>query len=390
MSFLGRAPLPDSVLLELVGLLYSSAFPIMIVGGALTGVGAFAFFQYGDMFVAELTIFAGVLTLLRLSLIWAFRRRTETLPLTAPEACRWEGAYLVGSIAFAVCLATLSSRILVTGSVPLQIMATSLLFGYCAGMVTRVAIRPWICIPSTVVATTPIVATLLWRGGLDDAVLAGFLMFFLVASFETVAHSHRTALALISSKQQLGALARRDHLTGLPNRLALLDAADAAVRRLGRGGAEIAVHCLDLDRFKPVNDRYGHPVGDELLKTVARRLEAAIRPEDAAIRVGGDEFIIVQTDAPNAAAAEMLARRIIRAVSAPYMIEGVEIRIGVSVGIALAPKDGSTVQDLIARADQALYHAKAQGRDGFRFYDAADGQVGSEAMVAAWKRKEPA
>ena len=375
----------DAALLELVGLLFCSPAPIMIVGAALIGVGALATAQHGDPVVAVVTVLAIVVTALRLGLVWMFRRNTAAL--TAPAARRWELAYAVGSLIFAACLAALSSRILLTGSVPLQIMAACLLFGYCAGMVTRVAIRPWICIPSEVMATAPIVATLLWRGEPDDGALAAFLTFFLVASFETVAHSHRTALALISSKQQLAALARQDHLTGLPNRLALLD---ATAGRLGGAGGGVAVHCLDLDRFKPVNDRYGHPVGDALLKTVARRLEAAVRPGDAAIRVGGDEFIVVQADAPNAASAEMLARRIIRAISAPYMIDGVEIRIGVSIGIALAPKDGATLNELIACADQALYHAKAQGRDGFRFYDAADGQVGSEAMVAAWKRKAPA
>jgi diguanylate cyclase (GGDEF)-like protein len=239
-------------------------------------------------------------------------------------------------------------------------------------------------------AALPIIAALAWRGGVDDLVLAGFLLFFLLASFETVAYGYRTALTLIANRQQIAALARSDPLTGLPNRLALWETVDAAILDCKAEGRLVAVHCVDLDRFKPVNDRYGHPVGDALLKAVAGRLAGAIRPGDLAVRTGGDEFVLVQMGVADTAAAEMLARRIVRALNAPFAIEGYDIRIGGSVGVALAPKDGSTLEELMDRADKALYLAKGRGRDGFRFFDRGDEAVASDALVAAWRRKEPA
>jgi diguanylate cyclase (GGDEF)-like protein len=239
-------------------------------------------------------------------------------------------------------------------------------------------------------SSLPIVAALVRRGGDDDLVLAGFLLFFLFGAIETVAYGHRTALTLIANRQQIAALARSDPLTGLPNRLALSETADAAIQTIKVTGGFVAVHCIDLDRFKPVNDCYGHPVGDALLKAVAGRLAAAVRPRDLAVRLGGDEFVLVQRDVPNVAAAEMLARRIVRSLGAPFTIDGHEIRIGASVGVALAPKDGSTLDELVEHADEALYLAKARGRSGFRLFDKSEAAAASKVAAAAWGQKKPA
>lgn len=160
-------------------------------------------------------------------------------------------------------------------------------------------------------------------------------------------------------QKEFAALARHDDLTGLPNRLALRSHFEVVAKgdRLDR----IAVHCLDLDRFKPVNDRYGHPVGDALLKAVAGRLARLLRADDLAVRVGGDEFIILQVDVDHADQADMLARRIQRTIGAPYTIGGHHITIGTSVGYALSPDDGRSLEQLIASADAALCRIKRRG-----------------------------
>jgi diguanylate cyclase (GGDEF)-like protein len=163
-------------------------------------------------------------------------------------------------------------------------------------------------------------------------------------------------------------LARRDDLTGLPNRLSLRERFEEFAAQAGSGDM-IAVHCLDLDKFKPVNDRYGHPVGDALLKAVSERLGGLLRRTDFAARMGGDEFIIVQTGIQHSDEADMLARRIVRSIAQPYSIEGHEITIGTSVGYALSPRHGNDLDRLVACADAALCQVKQGGGGIASFYE---------------------
>ena len=162
--------------------------------------------------------------------------------------------------------------------------------------------------------------------------------------------------------------ARHDFLTGLPNRVLLLEALRSALGTLASHGQPFALLLLDLDRFKAVNDRLGHPAGDELLRSVARRLNGSVREGDLVARLGGDEFTVLL---PNATvdAAVGLADRIITRLSAPFSLDGMEALIGASIGIALAPTAGETPDDLLRHADLALYSAKEAGRRTYRFFE---------------------
>jgi diguanylate cyclase (GGDEF)-like protein len=126
---------------------------------------------------------------------------------------------------------------------------------------------------------------------------------------------------------------------------------------------------IDLDRFKPVNDTLGHPVGDALLATVADRLRSTTRPTDTVARIGGDEFVILQTGFRDASDTQALARRIVDLIGRTYMVEGHLLTIGASVGVALAPADGIDGDRLLKNADLALYRAKLDGRGTFRFFE---------------------
>jgi diguanylate cyclase (GGDEF)-like protein len=171
------------------------------------------------------------------------------------------------------------------------------------------------------------------------------------------------------AEMKIAHMARHDALTDLPNRVLLRERLVEALARVERGH-RLAVLCLDLDHFKNVNDTLGHPVGDELLRAVADRLRACVRDTDTISRVGGDEFSIIQTDIVDATDAERLARRITEAVSAPYDLHGHLVMGGTSIGIALAPADGTDANDLLKNADMALYGAKADGRGVYRFFEA--------------------
>jgi diguanylate cyclase (GGDEF)-like protein len=164
-------------------------------------------------------------------------------------------------------------------------------------------------------------------------------------------------------------MARLDPLTGLPNRLLLRERLEEALARLKRNGEACALLLIDLDRFKPVNDTLGHPVGDALLLKVADRLRATVRPTDTIARIGGDEFIILQTGVRDPSDIQALARRLVDLIGRTYMVEGHLLTIGASVGVAVAPGDGTTADILLKNADLALYRSKTDGRGTFRFFE---------------------
>jgi diguanylate cyclase (GGDEF)-like protein/PAS domain S-box-containing protein len=157
-------------------------------------------------------------------------------------------------------------------------------------------------------------------------------------------------------------MAHHDWLTGLPNRVLFRERLNAALHGTAGDTVSFALHCIDLDRFKDVNDTLGHASGDSLLKIVALRLQGAVRTGDTIARVGGDEFTLIQLGISGAEQATGLAERLIHDLSQPYEIGGREVQIGASIGIALAPAHGSNPDRLLGAADVALYDAKAQGR----------------------------
>ena len=170
------------------------------------------------------------------------------------------------------------------------------------------------------------------------------------------------------AEAKIAHLARHDMLTNLPNRVLFREHLENAFDRIqpGRG---FAVHCLDLDHFKTVNDTLGHPIGDELLKLVAVRLIEAVPKTDFIARIGGDEFAVVQTNVSRPEQCSQLASRIVELVSRPYDIDGRHIVIGASIGIAIAPSDGANPDLLLKNADMALYLAKGDGRGTHRFFE---------------------
>jgi diguanylate cyclase (GGDEF)-like protein len=170
------------------------------------------------------------------------------------------------------------------------------------------------------------------------------------------------------AEAQIYHMARHDALTDLPNRVLFNERLAEMLDAAGRD-EKIAVMCLDLDRFKGVNDTLGHPAGDKLLRMVADRVRGIIRPGDVVARLGGDEFVLVQGRAEQPASAIALAERIVDALSAPYLVDGHQIVIGTSVGIAVSPQDGADADLLLKNSDMALYRSKSDGGGVFRFFE---------------------
>ena len=172
-----------------------------------------------------------------------------------------------------------------------------------------------------------------------------------------------------AAEERIAHLAHYDPLTDLPNRVLFREQLEKELS-LVRRGAQLAVLYLDIDHFKSINDTLGHPVGDELLKRVAHRLRSCLRDSDMISRLGGDEFAIIQTGIQDPKDAEGLAQRLREAVTnSAYDLNGHLTTADLSIGIALAPDDGSEIDDLVKHADLALYGAKAEGRANYRFYE---------------------
>ncbi len=172
------------------------------------------------------------------------------------------------------------------------------------------------------------------------------------------------------SEAKIVHMALHDTLTGLPNRVLLNEQLEHALTRVKRGGG-VALHLIDLDHFKNVNDTLGHPAGDKLLQMVSDRLRGLAGETDTIARMGGDEFAVVQITIAQAADATSLAHRLIEVVSEPYDIDGQLVVIGTSVGIAVGRTDGTSPDQLIRNADLALYRAKGDGRGACRFFEPA-------------------
>lgn len=171
------------------------------------------------------------------------------------------------------------------------------------------------------------------------------------------------------AKARISFLAHHDPLTELPNRLLFKDRCEQAMAHAQRAGTRMAILFVDLDRFKAVNDSFGHTAGDTLLRDAARRLQACVRETDTVSRQGGDEFLIALTDLRDDEVAALIAGKVLAALAQPFMIDGRTAAISASIGIALYPSDGLDFEALLRKSDVAMYHAKDAGRNACRFYN---------------------
>jgi len=182
------------------------------------------------------------------------------------------------------------------------------------------------------------------------------------------------------TQDHLGFLAYHDPLTKLPNRLLLKDRIDHSLQNALREGSQAAVLFLDIDRFKGINDTYGHTVGDGLLRETAKRIKNLVRKEDTVSRYAGDEFVVFMENIPDAKSPAKLAQKLIDTFNTPAYINGYRLKISTSVGISLFPQNGKDTDTLIKNADAAMYRAKKEGRNNFQYYSQELTTEASEKM----------
>lgn len=213
----------------------------------------------------------------------------------------------------------------------------------------------------------------LWLAVLVIVTTVATLGIALIASLFDRRMRERTGVlanSLADANHRLVQAALHDPLTQLPNRMLLQDRMEQAIKRAQQQGHAVAVIFCDLDGFKAINDAYGHQLGDRLLAAVAQRMGALLGPQDTFARLGGDEFVMaLGVDSPDDAL--VVAERIVEAAARPFLIDGVELQVSASLGIALYPSDASNERELMAHADVAMYHTKQLGRNGYTFFTPA-------------------
>jgi diguanylate cyclase len=283
-------------------------------------------------------------------------------------ARRLELIFAISYFQFACLLSVSAAYVFVyEDSARFDMLIICLIVGYGAGVAAKIGLRPWIAIPSMTIAVVPTIVAAFLHGDPVYYATALAAAALLVGGCQSVLRRYRETSSGIGRRLTFEALARRDVLTALPNRLALREwfedrAAAARPHKL------IGVYCLDLDSFKPVNDKFGHPAGDILLKTVAERITHSLRAGDIAARLGGDEFVVILHDLKNREEAWGMAHRLRRRIAEPFDVRSCEIQISACVGYVLSERAHLDLDELLALADKSLYLAKTRG-SGVEFDD---------------------
>lgn len=347
------------VYVELVRSLYQNVAPAVVMGAAFL----FDFWLFYRAAPGPTLLVVGVATVVasaaRIVVTVAGRERALTAMLTRDEARTIEGTFALPYIGFALMLGLFGLLAFRAPLPQVHMVTICLLVAYCAGVATGCGLRPRIALPSMALAVGPAMAAAILRADPAYVGLAGITLAFLAAGMRSVLVRCTVDTAATGQRLASISLARRDVLTTLPNRLALNEYFAENARLVSRHGL-IAVHYLDLDGFKPVNDRFGHPVGDELLQAVAQRLRGAVRYGDLVARIGGDEFVVIQFGLGHQTEAELLARRIIATIEKPFVIADAVIAISTSIGTVVSQGMERPLDDLLREADDRLYQAKRE------------------------------
>jgi diguanylate cyclase (GGDEF)-like protein len=369
ITVLSRFMHPDPrIRRELVGLLYTSLPQVCAIGlTSVTGAVALAAI-HGDVGYA---VMAGLIFVTGIARIYSLLRyKARAGRISDADVVRWERLYGAGASAFGLALGLLSFRALQLDDQPGAWIAFGLSMSFCVGMVSRAAIRPWIILTAAAVLLLPTMIGGLLRPELAYKLGAIMLVLFWLTLREASRHLSAAFIERLEAKHRLARQATQDFLTGLPNRAAFLQA-------LTEMRDDFALVAIDLDGFKPVNDRHGHQAGDDLLRQVAERLLACVGETGIAARFGGDEFMILKPLEPGAhglADARVLAQRAVLELSMPFLLSDIPVRIGASAGILIhaAGAQADSPAQLLEQVDRALYAAKRAGGGRWIW---ADGQA---------------
>ena len=351
----------DAIFVALVSELSTGILPAAVMALTYLGIAGYSAFALKTPLMIIAAVTGTLVETLKVLLMWKHQAALKGDQWERARARQWEFAHLACTVGFAAHVGLITAVAFYGNNHSLQVFATALLFTYCSGTVTRTAFRPVHAIAALCVSAIPSIIAAAVSFNLTKFTMASIFLLILISAIETVRYLYKNAHRQIAMSLDMALLARNDPLTLLLNRLGLRE----EFRRITASTAAplVAVHCLDLDGFKPINDRHGHATGDEVLIAIADRLRASVQPGSGVARVGGDEFVVVQP-IHHEAEAEALATKLSRVIAKQFDINGHDVRVGVSVGYATSRAGHEELEALLASADAALYQAKGDGRSG--------------------------
>ena len=350
----------DSLQIELIRSLFDEIAPALIMSACFLAAGSLIAWEAQSRLLGGLVALGALATTFRLAFVIRFRAEARANGLAIDRA-RWlERGFTAGYFGFAAMLGLFGYHAMSLPHQGIHMLVMVMLVGYAAGVATCIVLRPRIAVPSIMMAIVPTIGAALMQQGLFYWATSLVASIFLIGAIHNLYRRNARAVRSISRRLTFSTLARQDGLTALPNRLALREWFDQHVAFTSDPGI-IAVHFLDLDGFKPVNDRFGHSAGDALLTAVAQRISGTIRATDTAARLGGDEFAIIQHGLTSADDAAQLAVRLAAAIARPYRIERQDVVISTSLGYVVAEHGAEDLECLLSLADEALYASKRRG-----------------------------
>ena len=328
-----------------------AAMAVIATAGMLSGDPA-----YAGLFVGFLVVGCA-----RSVSVWLFRQEKHD-PTDVAATRRWERGAMFGAWAFAglVGLVGAYSVAFHPGS-DVEILINCCVMGYIAGVSSRNASRPIITIGQISFTCVPFMIALLSRADIVHSVLAAFIGILYIGTILVCRSVFENIVSRHVAFQRIETLAQRDALTGLWNRSAFLSLLEQRFPAVEQAPEEIALIAIDLDRFKDINDTLGHPVGDAVLQQVADRIRSVLDPSDEVSRIGGDEFLVM-LGGSRARKVEEIANGLLSGLSEPFAVKLTRSVCGASIGYAVAPRDGTSLDTLMRNADLALYEAKKRGR----------------------------
>ncbi len=351
----------------LVGTLFSSPSSLAVGAFVSSVISTFIGWSSNDRLISLLGSLISLLGAVRVASAMAYRDTSEEQRTASArgweqlyESCAWLFAALLGLLTYL----TITRE----ADVQLHLLSAVMTTGYAAAISGRNAGRPAIAIGQLSLAAAPLTVALAQGSNLACWTLAFANFLFILAMIEITLQTYKAVLKATTSAHNQAQLAQRferlaqiDSLTGLRNRFALKSSLEQLLE-LGGGANSASLLWIDLDRFKEVNDTLGHPVGDQLLRVVAERLQGVAREQDCLARFGGDEFVLLAAGADRSEA-KALADRILALFATPVTVDGAALHVSASIGIVTVPHAGLDAEILLKYADMALYHAKATGRN---------------------------
>ena len=352
----------DDIQAELTGLTFNKLLPTVLTGSAgLIFATALMAYVYRDVILWVTLVLCVLVCAARAGIGFAHSRLPEDVTLSTEDAARWQSLYSSTTIAYVSVFSLISLRVFWSHDAAGDLLCAVGCIAVCASLAARPGLQPLMLKISGLIPVAMLALAALIFGPLLVKAAGVMAALYAYTFIQSVDFNFDRSVDQFRAKRTMLMNSQLDPLTSLPNRKFM----KTRLAELCKSDTPFAALFLDLDDFKIVNDTMGHGAGDDLLMQVTARLKSMMRETDLLARVGGDEFAILQIPAKNKREVVALAERINQQIAAPYHIHGVKAKIGVSVGVRLALGGMNEPDDVLHRADTALYNVKAGGKGGY-------------------------